>query len=88
MTSVLCKSEVLLDICIRSYVLHQRKLIPLEIKSAMTWNREFAANVQKFQHSIPDAAKGYVVYAGDLFPEDEHFRAVHFSRVSQCFQNV
>jgi hypothetical protein len=54
----------------------------------MTWNREFAANVQKFQHRIPDAAKGYVVYAGDLFPEDEHFRAVHFSRVSQCFQNV
>lgn len=88
MISVLCKSEVLLDICIRPYVLHQRKLIPLEIKSAMTWNREFAANVQKFQHSIPDAAKGYVIYAGDLFPEDEHFRAVHFSRVSQCFQGV
>jgi predicted AAA+ superfamily ATPase len=67
---------------------NQRKLIPLEIKSAMTWNREFSANVAKFQHSIPDAAKGYVVYAGDLFPEDEHFRAVHFSKVSQCFQSV
>jgi len=63
---------------------NQRKLIPLEIKSAMTWNREFSANIQKFQNSIPDAAKGYVVHAGDLFPEDDSFRAVHFTQVSQC----
>ena len=66
----------------------QNDLIPWEIKSAMTWNREFSVNVAKFQHCIPDAEKGYVVYACELFPEGEHFRAVHFSQVSQCFHSV
>jgi predicted AAA+ superfamily ATPase len=62
----------------------QRKLVPIEIKSAMTWNRDLAANVLKFQRSIPDAKAGYVIYAGDLLPKTEHYAVRHFSEVGQC----
>lgn len=63
----------------------QRRLVPIEIKSAMTWHRDFAANVSKFQRSIPDAEDGYVIYAGDLFPEGEHFTALGYTSTSKIF---
>lgn len=44
----------------------QRHLVPIEIKSAMTWHRDFTTNLTKFQRSIPEAQDGYVIYAGDL----------------------
>ena len=46
----------------------QRQLIPIEIKSAMTWHSDLAANVRKFPRSLPDAKPGFVFYAGELFP--------------------
>lgn len=47
----------------------QRRLVPIEVKSAMTWHKDFAKNVHKFQRTIADAELGYVVYAGDLAPD-------------------
>jgi uncharacterized protein len=63
---------------------NQRSLVPMEIKSSMTWNRDFSANIIKFQKGIADAVKGYVIYAGDLFPTDDSFQAVNFTKTSQC----
>ena len=51
----------------------QRRLVPIEIKSAMTWHRDFTANVSKFQRSVSDAEDGYVIDAGDLFPVGKGF---------------
>jgi len=65
---------------------NQRRLVPVEIKSAMTWNREFTANIRKFQRAIPDAEKGAVVYAGDIFPEDEHYQAIPFQKTESLFR--
>ncbi len=62
----------------------QRRLIPIEIKSAMTWHRDLAANLLKFQRSVPDAQPGFVLYAGDLFPETEHYAVRHFKDASVC----
>jgi len=63
----------------------QRRLVPIEIKSAMTWHRDFAANLSKFQRSIPDAEDGYVIYAGDLCPASERFTALGYAATSTIF---
>lgn len=62
----------------------QRKLIPIEIKSAMTWHRDLATNILKFQRSVPDAKAGFVVYAGDLFPKTDHYAVRNFKDTGDC----
>lgn len=63
----------------------QRRLVPIEIKSAMTWHRDFTANISKFQRSIADAEAGYVIYAGDLFPSGKGFTALGHASTSTIF---
>jgi predicted AAA+ superfamily ATPase len=63
----------------------QRRLVPIEIKSAMTWHRDFAANISKFQRSVADAEDGYVIYAGDLFPSGSGFTALGHASTSTIF---
>lgn len=64
----------------------QRKLVPIEIKSAMTWNRKFTKGIQWFQKNIPESLSGYVVYAGDLAPSDDHsFKALNFKNLAKIF---
>jgi hypothetical protein len=62
----------------------QRQLIPIEIKSAMTWHRNLAANILKFQRSVPDARPGCVLYAGDLYPQTDHYAVRHFKDTCEC----
>ncbi len=62
----------------------QRNLIPMEIKSAMTWHGDLAANVLKFQRGVADAKPGFVVYAGDLFPETDQYAVRHFKDTCDC----
>ncbi len=57
---------------------NQRRLVPMEIKSSMTWHRELPAQIRKFRKTVPEAERGAVIYAGELLPEDEDFRAVAF----------
>lgn len=45
-----------------------RQIIPIEIKSAMTWNSDFVDGVRWLAKAIPDTAPGFVVYAGELMP--------------------
>ena len=66
----------------------QRNLIPIEIKSAMTWHRELAANVLKFQRDVTEAKSGFVLYAGDLFPETDHYTARHFKDTCDCLMTT
>ena len=64
----------------------QRRLVPIEIKSAMTWNKHFVKGIQWFQKNIPEALPGYVVYAGDLTPKDKHYRAFNFKNCAEVFE--
>lgn len=64
----------------------QRRLVPIEIKSAMTWHKDFSANLKKFQHSTPDAEAGYVIYAGDLTPAGEGFTALNHASIATIFE--
>jgi predicted AAA+ superfamily ATPase len=62
----------------------QRTLIPIEIKSAMTWHSDLATNLLKFKRGVPDAQAGFVLYAGDLCPEGEHYAVRHFKDTADC----
>ncbi len=43
---------------------HQRKLIPIEIKSSRTWHKDYAKGIQYFQKITPKSAPGLVLYGG------------------------
>ncbi len=64
----------------------RRQLVPIEIKSAMTWNRDFPKAIRKFQKAVPVAEPGYIVYAGDIEPSDDAFSAVHFLKIASIFR--
>jgi len=63
----------------------QRRLTPIEIKSAMTWNADFARNVRWFQDAVPAAEFGHIIYAGDITPGMDHFQAWSFLKADPIF---
>ncbi len=63
-----------------------RQLIPIEIKSAMTFNPEFAKGIAQFQKIASSAQKGHIIYAGNLTPELTHTSVLHFTDVDHIFQ--
>lgn len=60
----------------------QRKLTPVEIKSAKTWNQNFARAILWMQKNIQETGHGYIVYDGDLFPSNENYQAIHYGKIS------
>ncbi|MGE4564881.1 MAG: ATP-binding protein [Victivallaceae bacterium] len=60
------------------YQKSHNELIPVEIKSGMTWNQDFCRNLRKLQKLSDKFAPGYVVYAGDLTPEIEGIKFLNF----------
>ncbi len=63
-----------------------RQLIPIEIKSAMTFNPEFAKSIAQFQKIASSAQKGHIIYAGNLTPELTHASVLHFTDVDHIFR--
>ncbi len=63
-----------------------RQLIPIEIKSAMTFNPEFAKGITHFQKIASSAQKGHIIYAGNLAPELPHASVLHFTDVDHIFR--
>ena len=68
-------------------VIHQagRQLIPIEIKSAMTFNKNFVKGVSYFQKLSPKATKGYVIYSGDLVFDSDDYSVLNFVDVYKIF---
>ena len=54
------------------------KLIPIEIKGGMTWNKDFCKNLLKLQKISQKFDNGYVIYAGELTPEVDGIKFVNF----------
>ena len=65
-----------------------RQLIPIEIKSAMTFNPEFAKGIAQFQKIASSTQKGYIIYAGDLTPELPRASVRHFTGVDTIFEGI
>lgn len=63
-----------------------RQLIPIEIKSALTFNPEFAKGIVQFQKIASSAQKGHIIYAGNLTPELSQASVLHFTDVDHIFQ--
>ena len=55
-----------------------RKIIPVEIKSASTYNKEFSKNLRKFCDFAKDATLPAVVYSGELEAESEGTKYINF----------
>lgn len=63
----------------------QRHLIPVEIKSSMTWHSDFAKNIFWMQKSLPDIESGHVIYAGDIFPKTESYLVHSYQKCASIF---
>lgn len=64
-----------------------RQLMPMEIKAARTWNKDFVSNIEKFRKVVPNALPGAVIYAGDLTPTVKDVKFVNFSETRKLISN-
>lgn len=73
------KNEV--DVIFKS----KKGLIPVEIKSAMTFHDDLLKGIRFFQRTAPAAGKGYLIYSGDLVFRKEKIEIVNFKNASKIF---
>ncbi len=66
---------------------HGRKIIPVEIKSSMTFNKDFAKSIEYFKGIASSAEKGKVIYSGKLAPETDGTQFMNFADTSNIFTN-
>lgn len=60
------------------------RLIPIEVKSAKTYNSDFIKNLLFFQKLATDRCpEGYIIYAGDLEQRIHEFKLIHYSNIAQ-----
>jgi predicted AAA+ superfamily ATPase len=64
----------------------QRKLIPIEIKAAMTYNDHLLKGVTYFQKVNNLSEQGYLIYSGELAFEKEAARVIHFKDCYKIFE--
>jgi predicted AAA+ superfamily ATPase len=56
-------------------------VIPVEIKSAMTFDQSFVADIRYFQKLAGNDTPGWVVYAGDTEFSSEYYQVMNFANV-------
>jgi len=54
------------------------RLIPVEIKSAMTFNQKFAKGIKYFQKLTPLSDRGVIVYADDLEYQSDNYSVLNY----------
>jgi predicted AAA+ superfamily ATPase len=64
----------------------QNQLIPIEIKSAMTFNKNFAKGIHYFQKITNKASKGFVIYSGELVFESDDYSVLNFENTERIFE--
>jgi predicted AAA+ superfamily ATPase len=62
-----------------------RELIPIEIKSAMTYADSLHKNIDYFQ-KIAGSTEGYLIYAGDLEIHKENLSMLNFTHTHMVFE--
>lgn len=63
------------------------RLIPIEIKGGITWNKNFGKNLLKLRKLSPKFAEGYVIYAGNLTPEIDGIKFINFKDTASVFSD-
>lgn len=56
-----------------------RDVIPIEIKSSMTFDRSFASNIRYFQKVAKSETPGWIIYAGDMEFSSDLYHVIHFA---------
>ncbi len=54
-------------------------IVPVEIKSAQTFDPEFARGIRYFQKTASITTPGWIIYAGNTEFDSEHYRVRHFT---------
>ena len=63
-----------------------RELFGFEIKSSSTYNASFKKGLDHFNDKTAPLARRYIIYNGDAQKFSDGTEAVHFSKVSQLFE--
>ena len=63
------------------------RLIPIEIKGGITWNKNFGKNLLKLRKLSPKFSEGYVIYAGNLTPEIDGIKFINFKDTASVFSD-
>jgi predicted AAA+ superfamily ATPase len=62
------------------------ELIPIEIKSAKTLNRNLFKGIDYFKKISTNAGEGYLIYSGDLTPDADNIKVRNFIRTFEIFE--
>ncbi|MDR0933027.1 MAG: ATP-binding protein [Victivallales bacterium] len=65
-----------------------RQIIPIEIKSAMTYDLSFAKNLQKFNSFASNVISPAVIYGGELETEIQGVKFVNFRNIAGLIDNM
>jgi predicted AAA+ superfamily ATPase len=63
-----------------------RELIPIEIKSASTFNKKFLAGIHYFRKVTAKTGKGYLIYSGELTPAIDDIQVLNFTRTNAIIE--
>jgi len=64
-------------------------LIPIEIKAAQTFHKDFLKGLYYFKQIAPDrVTRGYVVYFGEQEFEIDNFKVINFKNVNSIFEEA
>lgn len=63
-----------------------RKIIPVEIKSASTYNSDFSKNLKKIMAFAPNAEKPTVIYSGNLEAESNEIKYINFKNCGKVVE--
>ncbi len=64
-------------------------LIPLEIKSSQTFNKQFLSGLQHFKKIAGErCTQGYLIYAGEQEQKIDIFQVMHFTHVSKIIDAI
>lgn len=64
-----------------------RQLIPIEIKSAMTFNKKFAKGINYFQKITQSSSKAYIIYSGNLEHKSSDYSVLNYANIKQIFND-
>lgn len=64
-------------------------LIPIEVKAAKTFNKDFLKNLNFFKNTVKDRyINGYVIYSGTMEQEIHAFELLNYKNVTRCLENL
>jgi len=64
-----------------------QQLIPIEIKAAQTFNREFLSGLKYFFNLVtPRCTRGFLVYAGDQEQTIEDFKVLNYHNTAKIVE--